>query len=245
MPIIEKLLPVTVIALLAAPMAQAAQLVVVESTSPSLPAGTVVDGAQALPLAAGDRVALVREDGTLVRLTGPSSTAPGSGDASPAGDKGVVQSLSRLFAANQPSASAWGTFRGNEPLPGRDASNPPGVWVVNVVRSDSICVPAATEPTLWRSDAQREQVVVLLHLSTGREADVEFAAGQAEATWPKSVPLLDGGEYALRDSANLWERRLAVRVIPAEEAGAVRQIAWMSDAGCIRQARALLAGLKE
>jgi hypothetical protein len=224
-------------------VASAAQFVVVESTAAKLPPGSIVDAAKPLPLAAGERVALVGEDGTMLRLQGPSSAPPTSGEVV-AGDNGVVQALSRLFAANQPSASAWGTFRGNETLQGREAASPPEPWAWNLYRSESICVPAGIEPSLWRPDAAREQAVVLLHLSTGKEAEVAFAAGEATGPWPKSVPLLDGGEYAVRDAGNLWERRLSVRVIPADEAGDVRQIAWMSDAGCLRQARLLVARLK-
>ncbi|HYN38757.1 MAG TPA: hypothetical protein VES39_05855, partial [Rhodospirillales bacterium] len=127
---------------------------------------------------------------------------------------------------------------------GREAATPPEPWAWNLYRSDSICVPAGTEPALWRPNATREQAVVLLHLSTGREAEVAFAAGEQSAPWPKAVPLLDGGEYAVRDAGNLWERRLAVRVIPADETGDIRQIAWMSDAGCLRQARLLVSRLQ-
>lgn len=237
-----RVLAVSVLALVSASAARAGQFVVVESTSSKLPAGTVVESGQSLPLAAGERAALVREDGTIVRLAGPS-TAPGATSGVVA-DGGVVPALSRLFAANSPSASAWGTFRGNEPLPGRDQAAAPGVWTVNILRSDSVCLPAGTDPVLWRPDATRDQAVVLLHLSTGREAELDFAAGQNSVAWPKSVPLLDGGEYALRDAGNLWERRLALRVIPPEDDGPVRRIAWMSDAGCLRQARALVAELQ-
>lgn len=69
-------------------------------------------------------------------------------------------------------------------------------------------------------------------------------AGQHSALWPRSVPLLDGGEYAVRDPRSLWERRLVVRVIPVGEISTVRQVAWMSDAGCFRQARVLVRALR-
>jgi hypothetical protein len=159
-------------------------------------------------------------------------------------EKGVVQALSRLFAASQPAASAWGTFRGSETLQDREAANPPEVWAWNLYRSDSICVPAGVEPLMWRPDATRDEGVVLLHLSTGSEAELELAPGQDHIAWPRSVPLLDGGEYAIRDAGNLWERKLLVHVIPADETGDIRQIAWMSDAGCLRQARLMVTRLQ-
>jgi hypothetical protein len=224
--------------------AMAAQLVIVESTATKWPAGSIIDTAKPLSLAAGEALTLVGEDGTLLRLTGPSSGLPGGGVAAENGDKGVVQALSRLFAAKQPAASAWGTFRGSETLQDREAADPPEVWAWNLYRSDSICVPAGIEPLMWRADAARDEVVVLLHLSTGSEAELELAPGQDRIAWPKSVPLLDGGEYAIRDAGNLWERKLLVHVIPADQAGDIRRIAWMSDAGCLRQARLMVARLQ-
>mgnify|MGYP001167423116 CR=1 FL=1 len=225
--------------------AMAGQLVVVDSTSPKWPAGSVVDASKPLSIGANETLTLVGEDGTLHRLTGPSSGVPGV-DTAPAGsDKNVVQALSRLFAANQPAASAWGTFRGSEAVMDREAANPPEVWAWNLYRSDRICVPAGAQPSMWRPDASRDQGVVLLHLSTGSEAEVELAPGQDHAAWPQAVPLLDGGEYAIRDAGNLWERKLLVYVIPADEASDIRQIAWMSDAGCLRQARLMVAHLPQ
>ena len=208
-----------------------------------LPPGSIVDAAKPLTLATGERLALVGEDGTMVRLQGPSSSPPVPADPSTDGDNGVVQALSRLFAADASSSTraAWGGFRGGEKPQGREAASPSEVWAWNVFRSDSICVPAGTQPLMWRPDAARDQNVILLHLSTGNEAEVEFATGQQSAPWPKAVPLLDGGEYVVRDAGNLWERQLAIRMVP--EAGVVRQIAWMSDAGCLRQAKLMVSRL--
>jgi len=226
--------------------ASGGQLVIVESTAAKLPPGSVVDAAKPLTLTVGERLALVGEDGTVVRLQGPFSGLPFPADSSASDERGVVQALSRLFAPDQPAPAwaAWGGFRGNEALQGREAANPTEVWAWNLYRSDIICAPAGIEPSLWRPDAGRDQRVVLLHLSTGKEAEVEFAAGQQSVPWPKAVPLLDGGEYAVRDAGNLWERRLTLRVIPAGERRDIRQIAWMSDAGCLRQARLMVAGLQ-
>ena len=120
----------------------AAQLVVVDSTTTKWPAGSIIDTAKPMSLAAGETLTLVGEDGALSRWTGPSSVVPAGNVASAGIDKGVVQALSRLFAANQPAASAWGTFRGSETLKDREAANPPEVWAWNLYRSDSICVPA-------------------------------------------------------------------------------------------------------
>jgi len=221
------------------------QLIIIDSNVPRLKPGAIVETSQPLTLSKGERLTLVGDDGMIVHLQGPASGPPAIGETAPARDDGVVQALSRLFSSDvaPPTKGGWGGFRGEEASPARDSA-PGDVWAWNVFRSDSICVPAGIEPSLWRPDAAGEQSVVLLHISTGKEAEVALPAGQHSALWPRSVPLLDGGEYAVRDPRSLWERRLVVRVIPVGEISTVRQVAWMSDAGCFRQARVLVRALR-
>jgi hypothetical protein len=222
------------------------ELIVIDSNVSRLQPGSVVEATEPLTLAQGERLTLVGDNGAVFRLDGPVSGPPAINEASGAGDDGVLQALSRLFSSDVAPATkaAWGGFRGAETPQGRGLHHPGDVWAWNLQRSDSICVPAGIAPSLWRSDASAEQSVVVLHISTGREADVAFAAAQHSALWPRSVPLLDGGEYAVRDASNLWERRLIVRIGPVGEISTIRQIAWMSDAGCLWQARLLVARLQ-
>jgi hypothetical protein len=228
--------------LVAASPVLAAELVVIESTAPQLAPGQVIDATKSLTLAAGTRVSLVGEDGKVVRLQGPFSGRPTTGDGA-AGDKGVVRALARLFAPTGPQGTSWGTFRGAEALRGDEARNPPEIWSFNVLRSETVCLASDTQPTLWRPSAETQLTIILLHLSTGREASVAFAAGEEAAVWPGEVALLDGGEYAIRDVANQWERRLLVHLVPEDRAAPVELAAWMSDMGCIRQAKQMVSRL--
>ena len=225
--------------------ALAAQLVVVEAKGTALQPGQVIDAAAPLDVAAGGHLSLVGEDGKISKIDGPYKGPLLAGSAA-AGDPGLVQAISRLFADNQPNATTWGTFRGYETantFRGEAASDPrpEQLWAVNVRRSESACIPADGKPVLWRPDAGQELAILVLHLSTGKEATVEFAADEQSAAWPNGVPLLDGGEYAIRDAADSWERRLQLRIIPASQTTAMLRAAWMSDAGCFRQARELIA----
>lgn len=231
------------VVLLAAPAASAAQLVVVESTVKGLSAGQVVDGSAVLQIPAGGQVTVIGEDGKISKLTGPYSGKPAAGSGE-GGNPGTVQALSRLFVSNQPSATSWGTFRGDETATtfrGGDATAPAEIWAVDVRRSETACVPAGESLTLWRPDAGEPLEIILLHVASGREATLAFAAGAQSLSWPAAVPLLDGGEYAIRDTSNRWERRLSLRIVPADRTSQIDRAAWMSDAGCFRQARTLLA----
>lgn len=227
-------------AMLLAPLAiaHATDLVIVESTASDLPAGQVVKAGVPITIPAGTQISVVGEDGKVIRLSGPFSglAAPASAAA---GDKGTVQALSRLFADKGPAATSWGTFRGEGV--GEEAGNPPDVWSVNLLRSETVCVPTGTRPLLWRADASQPMSAILLEMRTGREGTIVLDAGQQTLPWPQTPAIVDAGEYALREPDGSGERRLVVRVIPANTATGVSEVAWMSDAGCLRQAKQLLA----
>lgn len=219
--------------------AQAADVVVVESTAPELPAGQVIKAGTPIRIPAGARIAVVGEDGKVVKLAGPFSgvAAPATAAAS---DKGTVQALSRLFADKGPAATSWGTFRGD--IASDDtAGTPPEVWAVNIMRSETVCLPAGTRPMIWRPDASQPMSAILLQLSSGREGSIALDAGQQSLPWPSAPEIVDGGEYAIRETGGNGVRRLFVRLIPASQESGVPQVAWMSDAGCLRQAKTLLA----
>lgn len=227
----------------AASPASADQFVVIESTAPGIATGTVLQSGQSITLPAGARVSLVSDRGTVATLTGPFSGVPpvGGGGAS---DPTVVDAISSLFAQTGPRAQSWGTFRGESAMRGEGGDAPSDVWTINLQQSERICLPAGTAPRLWRAAADGELLVVLVHVSSGREAYLRFADGVQDVAWPGELPLIDGGEYALRDTGYLWERHLALRVIPDGTAAGAHQVAWMADTGCFRQARLLLSQLK-
>lgn len=224
--------------------ALAAQLVVVEAKGTALKPGQVIEAGAPLDVPAGGSLSLVGEDGKISKIDGPYK-GPAVAGAAATGDPGMVQALSRLFVDNQPNATTWGTFRGYETSSTfrgeADGERPEQLWAVNVRRSESACIPADGKPVLWRPDTGQDLAIVVLHLSTGKEATVEFAATEQSAPWPNGVPLLDGGEYAIRDATNSWERRLLLHIIPATQNTDMLRAAWMSDAGCFRQARELIA----
>ena len=59
------------LALLPIASAVAAQFVVIDSTSPGLPAGAIVEGTRLVSIAEGERVTLVPEDGNTRTIRGP------------------------------------------------------------------------------------------------------------------------------------------------------------------------------
>jgi hypothetical protein len=234
---LQQLALVVLVLLTSRAVAFAADMVIVESTAPDLHAGQVIASGKTLNIPAGAKVAIVGEDGKVIKLSGPFSgiAAPATAASS---EKGTVQALSRLFADKGPAADSWGTFRGAE-IAG-DGDTPPDVWSIDVRRSETACVPAGTQPVLWRADASQPMSGILLLETTGREGPIDLGAGQQTLAWPQTPEIVDGGAYAIRDADGSGERRLFLRVIPAGTPNGIQQVAWMSDAGCLRQAKALL-----
>ncbi|MGF1640289.1 MAG: hypothetical protein ACFCUO_05015 [Rhodospirillales bacterium] len=221
---------------------ETSQLVVIQSSNDQILAGQLVDGAKPLSLPAGVEITLVGEDGKMTRLKGPFSGPP-LPSAAADGDPKVVAALSRLFVAGGPGTTSLGVFRGYGATADAQGGNPPDVWAVNVYRSESLCVPEGSTPTLWRPDPGRDLSLIVLHLSTGKEGIVGFPATVHQQPWPAGVPLLDGGEYSLRDGANMWERKLVLKVVPNGLPSEAHGVAWMADNGCLRQAQARLESL--
>lgn len=229
--------------------ADAAQLVVVKTENlqaTGLQPGAVIDAGKSIELPPGAVITVVSEDGTVSKLIGPFSGKPANSGDAPS-DPAMVEALSRLFASNQPTANAWGTFRGNDQgttfRGGAENGHVAPVWSVDVQHSQTACALPSQAPVLWRAEAAQAFSMTVLQLQTGREGTVTFEPGVTEMSWPQGVPLADGGDYALRDADNRWEQRVLLKLLPNDVHGTAQQAAWMSDAGCVRQARALLASL--
>jgi hypothetical protein len=213
--------------------AAAGQFVVVESTTPGWLPGRVIEPGTPIALPAGAHVSLIGEDGRVTKLAGPYAGLPGAaaGDAT---DPTLVTALARLFTTGEPATSL---------LTGEDGlANPPDVWAIDIGRSGHVCVLAGTWPTLWRADAGLAQSLRVTQPATGEEAEVAFAAGVATAAWPAAVPAVDGATYALHQGGTGGTASIVLRLVPAGGRFHAASVAWMMQAGCPRQARALLAG---
>jgi hypothetical protein len=221
----------------------AGQYVVIESTAPALAEGSVLERGQKITVPSGSSVSLLSDRGTVQTVNGPYDGAPEptGGDVS---DPSVVNAIASLFVEDTPQTKAWGTFRSASGMRGSADDGPPNVWAINLSRSESICLPSGAAPKLWRSVVDGEILVVLVHISSGREAFLRFPDGVQELAWPADLPLVDGGEYAIRDAGYLWERHISLRLIPQDRTAGAKQIAWMADTGCFRQAKVLLSDLK-
>lgn len=229
--------PMAVLAwILGAQAGLAGQLVIVESTAPGLESGGILDTAQRLEIAAGARITVIAEDGTVRTLEGPfSGTLGGGGPAS--GDRGVVASLARLIAGKGAQSGTLGVMRGGP------RADPPDPLVVDIFRSGTHCAAADKVVRLWRQNTRRAILLEMKTLPYGAKVRADWPVGASSIVWPGDLALKDGGEYLAKRAKGLTASRLILRLVPAGLPSQAHRIAWMADAGCARQARDLLAGL--
>lgn len=214
--------------------ALAADIVVVASNAPALPAGQVVDSAAPLDLTAGQRVTFIAGGGKSLTRSGPYKGAAWDG-AAPA-DKAFLHSLAKLASGRGKGGTTLGAVRGSAQKD--EAGN---VWAVNVGRAGDHCVAPGTPVVLWRAAPDRAGTLLLSGMKEEGKASVEWPAGMATAAWPQDVKLVDGAVYLARMDASPTAKRLVIRMVPANLASDAHRAVWMGDAGCTAQARLLLA----
>ena len=160
----------------------AAQNVVLRYVGPLPPrfrAGAVVPAGT--ELVAGERLTLLTPQGTR-ELQGPQrvSGTAARGSASPSLLDGLgTQRRSRIAAVRA--------------APGRReaAAPPPSLWLVDVDRGGTYCLPPGLQPELWRSARTGGDVRITL------DGHFAVATGRPEepSAWPPDLPLAFGRSY--------------------------------------------------
>lgn len=158
----------------------AAAVLVVRSSGPSAsayPPGKALPDNHVLKLKASDTIILLDARGTRT-LQGP-------------GNFGVSASSAPAAAAPTAGTSArrvrLGAVRG---------TGSRSVWQADLGHSGNVCVANPADLGLWRPDSSGEAKAVLTD-SSGKSAEVSFAAGQSNAAWPTALPAASGTTIAV------------------------------------------------
>ena len=189
---------------LAAPAA--AETLVVRASGPSAatyrPGSKLADGGS-LVLKAGDVVTLLDTRGTRT-LRGPGrfgvTVAAGAAPASNV-------TLAALLDTKRVRRARTGAVRGNVSEGPAAAPRRPNLWLVDVDRPGAVCFADPAAVRLWRADAAKPATA---KISGGKtHASVSFAAGEAIAAWPTTLPLADGAAYRIDLGTKATDIRLA------------------------------------
>ncbi len=216
---------------LSSTLVSAAQWVVVAAEQTPLKAGSLLDGAKPIKLAAGAQLTLLAENGKTLKLTGPYAGVP-EGGASQGTDANNLQAIASLLQGHRQSVSTLGVMRGFEEGEG----GPPPIEVdtsgVRCLSSDPV--------RFWRDRIAKTEEVKLVDDQGQLIATFTWPARQAELPIPASH-FVDGNRYRLQRGDR--EIRLLVHKAPSAADNPAALAAWMARKGCEGQAMALLQGL--
>lgn len=213
----------------------AAELVVIASSEPTLEVGAVIDGSRPLKIPAGARVTLISSTGRTVVLEGPYDGMPDPTRAPADGD--LVESLSRLITQESGSSTALAVFRGANV---KKPENRPDLWGIDIARAGRYCLRRDIPAYLWWNNARAGAVVSLDRASSDDGGvRIRWPSAKRQLLWPESLMLADGAVYVARFRSGDEGERLAVRFMPTLASDAHR-VAWMANYGCTGQALKVL-----
>jgi hypothetical protein len=229
--------------------ALAAELVVIESTSPDYIIGDILDAETNIVLAEGTEVLLIAEDGLIISLAGPYVGPPG-GDETP-GVSGALDALGQLVGFAETEAGDIGGVRGD--ASGEDFlaqevdDNRTSPWLLHTGITGPQCVRAdVEEPGYWREQNDADEPLEVKRVTSGETVTVVWQAGDNTVAWPDALPLLPDEMYLMRRGDQLRSTNLLLREVPAAVGnGGVAMVAFLAAEGCLSQARKELERLRD
>ena len=212
----------------------AAEMVVIGSTDPGLfGEGTIIDSEQVIEVPNGVSVTLMDESGAVTTVRGPYSAAVGAGESGK--DDGLVEVVSSLFTENP--SFPLGAFRAMTPAKRQDP------WAIDASTPGDKCATRGDAVTLWQPSQGRSGTLTLTHLDSGKSAEIEWPAKVAALDWPGDVPLVQGAKYDAMLSHQIRPNRFTLHIAEPAQSQGPQALAWLVNARCYAQAKALLADL--
>jgi hypothetical protein len=234
--IARAILPAAAIVVLLAGSAQAGQWVVLDSSVPGLSPGSEVPSDGKLDLPDGTAVSLVDQSGSMVTLKGPFSGVPAAPQAG--GDGRIAASLASLLRSNTDDAKSVGAVRAAGEAPASLAD----VLAIDPTRAGGLhCLYDVSDAALARAPTSPTTPVSIVATETGETAKVEWPGNATRQPWPSAVPLVDGSTYLLERAGESQAPVFTLKVLSGQATTDLARAAEMADAGCTRQARALVA----
>jgi hypothetical protein len=226
----------TVLAALAAllgagAMARAADLVVVEARGIDLKPGAIVDGVKPLALKDDQVVTLIAPDGKIIRLRGPSDTPPAPDAGGSTVD--VNAALKTLVTQELAGSTELGIVRGTQ-----EQAVPPEPWLIDVTHDGNRCLPEHSPIVFWRPGGGGAVSVSVAPYDRSWIARSEWTPNSDRLVIPTTVPLRPRATYVVRVGEK--ETAITIIVIPASLKNDAMRGAWMIEAGCEPQVKALV-----
>jgi len=167
---------------------------VVRSTGPSAkayPAGKAIPDNAKIVLKAGDTLVLLDGKGTRT-ISGPGTFGATATASAAAGTGSTLAALASGGGERRARIGAVRSASGIDKMAGKN----PSVWYVDVTRSTNMCIPDPSNVIVWRPAADQPATIKITK-ADGTSADLAVPAGQAEASWPATLPVSDGSQFKL------------------------------------------------
>jgi hypothetical protein len=213
-----------------AALAEAGQLIVVESRGIALHAGQTIDDAAPLVLRQGQHVTLINVDGITVKVDGPYDKPPVFGGSGGTG----ANALAALLTQTGARTGEVGVTRA-----GSEIVTLPEPWLIDVSRNGQVCLNGAAPPVFWREDSRAAATLSVTPGDRSWKAQATWPAGADRLSVTGDLPIHNGATYGVslgRDA----ESALTLHVLPAALQSDAMRASWMAYLGCEAQAEALL-----
>ena len=213
----------------------AAKLVVLEARSGVYKAGMSLDSSATIVLKEGERLTVIGADGRSVALKGPVSGEAFAASGSAADPK---LALAALVATRDARTSSVGVIRA-----GTAAVKIPDPWLVDISRPGARCLMEGELPVWWRPQVDRVEQFTLLPFDRSWSAQFVWNVGQDRQPMPPLAKFEGNTLYLIRHAEK--EHAISLVQIPKDLDNKLVLTSWMLEKGCIQQADALLAQLRQ
>jgi hypothetical protein len=178
--------------------------------------------ASTVTLKAGDTLVLLDSKGTR--------TLSGAGTHSVAGGSAAVapSALGALIRSSGARQVRTGAVRGALTGPAKS----PNLWYVDATRGGSMCIADPATTSIWRPDMTAAASYSIS--GGGKNAPLDFAAGQSVRPWPAQLPLIAGARYRLAPPTGA-PVEIVIQPVGAVGTSADAIGAALIDKGCSRQ----------
>ncbi len=212
--------------------AHAVDLVVIEARGVPFKNGETIDGSKPIKLEAGQKLSLIAQNGSTIRLRGPFDGPPAPEGAAESGN--VVTALLNLGKQTEAVSGTLGVVRA-----GTEERVAPAPAFMDITRAGHRCLVANTQPVLWWPDHGTDGAAKIDISPADRSwlARTDWPADSDRLALPANLPLRDGQTYMVEIGNGA--SALTIHIVPATLPSEPVRAAWMLEKGCFGQAVAV------
>ncbi len=213
-------------------------VVIAAPDSPGVPArGEVLGSDRSFALADGQEIAVIRQNGDIIRIAGPFDGRIGDHLAVSSGseaESATLKAISDLLSDDKKLVATLGSARNTRAE--RNVPAAANLWKPFMIGTGTVCVDAS-RPVVRRQKT-KNRIKLTLTSPELEFADFAWLPGQRELRLESSL-IEPGKTYKVLMSDRSGESSIIAR--PADLGdNPAELIAWLSEAGCLRQAYRLV-----